>query len=61
MGIVEEATKKEDDKAEIEQRLEQAVRNIIDKTTNELMGEPYGMERRLHEGITRSNTMKANA
>jgi len=41
MGLVEECTKKEEDKADIESRLESAVRNIIDSTTMELMGEPY--------------------
>ncbi len=51
MGIVEDATKKEEDKAEIESRLELAVRNIIENTTYELIDEPYGMERRLHEGV----------
>ncbi len=47
MGLVDEVTRKEDDKADIEGRLEQAVKNIIDRTTFELIGEPYGMERRL--------------
>lgn len=38
MGMIEECTKREDDKAEIEVKLEQAVRNIIHATTVELMG-----------------------
>lgn len=49
MGMIEECTKKEDDKADLESKLEVAVRNIIDSTTSELMGEPYQMERKLYE------------
>jgi hypothetical protein len=51
MGLIEECTRKEDDKAEIEQKLERAVRQIITTTTIELMGEPFNMERKLQEGI----------
>ncbi len=51
MGLIDECTRKEDDKAEIEQKLERAVRQIISNTTFELMGEPYAMERKLQEGL----------
>ena len=38
MGLIEECTKYEDEKAEIEAKLEEAVRNVIYSTTYELMG-----------------------
>ncbi len=47
MGLVDECTRKEEDKAEIEIRLERAVKSIIQNTTYELMGESYNMERKL--------------
>lgn len=39
MEMVEECTKREGDKAEIEKELEQAVRAIILSTTAELLGD----------------------
>ena len=47
MGLIDECTRKEEDKSEIEQKLERAVRLIISNTTMELMGEPFAMERKL--------------
>ena len=58
MGLIEESTKKEEDKAEIEQRLEKAVKQIINTTTLELMGESCNMERKLQEGIQRQQSLR---
>ena len=40
MGLVEECNRKEEDKYEIEGKLEDIFKNIIYSTTIELMGEP---------------------
>lgn len=39
MGLVDECVKRESEKAQIEARLEQAIRHIVYTTTAELIGE----------------------
>jgi hypothetical protein len=51
MGIIEECNKKEDDKFEIDGKLENIFKNIIYATTIELMGEPISMEKKMKKAI----------
>jgi len=54
LGLIDDCTRKEEDKSDIESKLEKAVKNIINTTTNELIGDSYQMERKLHEGISKT-------
>jgi hypothetical protein len=41
LGLIDDCTRKEEDKSEIEGKLEKAVKNIINTTTMELIGDSY--------------------
>jgi len=52
-GIVEECTKKEDERDELDKKLELAVKNIIYQTTVELMGgDADQMEKKLKKAVS---------
>ncbi|CDW72990.1 leucine rich repeat family protein [Stylonychia lemnae] len=54
LGLIDDCTRKEEDKSDIDSKLEKVVKNIINTTTMELIGDSYQMERKLHEGISKS-------
>jgi hypothetical protein len=51
MGMIEECTKREQDKYEIERHLEKAIRGIIYSTTAELLGDNEDPEETLERYI----------
>ena len=51
MGIIEECTKKDENKFDIDSQLEEAFKNIIYSTTIELLGEPNGLEKKMKKSI----------
>jgi len=51
-GLLEECTRKEDERGELDRKLEMAVKQIIQTTTQELMGNDHElMEKKLKRAI----------
>jgi len=51
VGLVEEAIKKEEDKAELDERLEEAVMEIVKVTAAELSEEAGNLEKKMKRAV----------